>query len=173
MTIATRWTLAAMITLAAVSVGHGAPPDKSAVKPPATVEEARERAKLLHETMHATLHIVHHEYYREDEALAIPAMTLKRVFREMAKSHKIEMRWLAVDGQVMNTDHKPRDAFEKNAVEALQAGKEAHETVEEGVYRRASAITLANDCLKCHLPNRTSTEDRAAGLVISIPLEKK
>jgi hypothetical protein len=29
---------------------------------------------------------------------------------------------------------------------------------------------LSSECLKCHLPNRTSTKDRAAGLVITMPV---
>ncbi len=32
-----------------------------------TVDEARERAKLLHGTIHDTLQIVHSRYYREDQ----------------------------------------------------------------------------------------------------------
>ena len=49
-----------------------------------SVVEARGRARLLHETIQATLQVVHHEYYREDEKLPIPARTFKKVFRELA-----------------------------------------------------------------------------------------
>jgi hypothetical protein len=132
--------------------------------------EARGRAELLHETMHATLQIVHHEYFREDEGVTIPAATLKRVFGELARSHSVELRWLAVDAQPMNVDHAAQDAFEREAVRALAAGKESFELAERGTYRRAAAITLASDCLKCHLPNRTSTKARTAALVITMPM---
>jgi hypothetical protein len=135
-----------------------------------SVEEARGRAELLHETMHATLQIVHHEYFREDEGVTIPAATLKRVFGELARSHGVELRWLAVDAQPMNVDHTAQDAFEKEAVRALAAGKESFEFAKRGTYRRAAAITLASDCLKCHLPNRTSTKPRTAALVITMPM---
>jgi len=73
----------------------------------------------------------------------------------------------------MNVDHKPQDAFEKNAVKVLTSGKEEFEFAEDGVYRHVGAITLSSECLKCHLPNRTSTRDRAAGLVIMMPIQRK
>jgi hypothetical protein len=133
-----------------------------------TADEARGRARLLHETIHSTLQVVHHQYYREDEGLMIPAATMKRVFAELAKRQKVEVRWLAVDGQVMNSDHDPQDDFEKQAVAALASGKPEFDQSTDGVYRRAGPITLGSDCLKCHLPNRTSTEDRLAGLIITM-----
>jgi hypothetical protein len=133
-----------------------------------SLAEARDRAALLHETMHATLQIVHHEYFREGET--IPAATLKRVFREIAKRQQVELRWLAVNAQAMNTDHEAQNAFETQAAKALGAGEESFELAEEGRYRRAGAITLASDCLKCHLPNRTSTRPRTAALIITMAI---
>ncbi len=135
--------------------------------------EARDRAELLHETVHSSLQIVHHEYYREDEGLAIPASTLKKVFRELADRKRITARWLVVDGAAMNTDHLPQDEFERKAAAALAAGKDSYEETTAGTYRRAAGITLTADCLKCHLPNRKSTEDRTAGLILSIPIARE
>jgi len=138
--------------------------------PPPTQAEARGRAELLHETIHATLQIVHHAYYREDEGLPIPAVVLKDVFRELADRRGVELRWLAVDAQPMNVAHRANDDFEKSAVEALAAGREAFEQTEQGVYRRAAAVALTSECLKCHLPNRTNTNPRLAALVITMPV---
>jgi len=148
----------------------GGPP--TGVAPAESVAEARGRAQLLHETLHASLQVVHHEYYREDEGLTIPAVTLRRVFGELADRHKVELRWLAVTAPPMNVEHKPRDEFEKQAVAALAKGDAEFEQAADGVYRFAGAITLSSECLKCHLPNRTSTKDRAAGLVITMPLAR-
>lgn len=163
-----------VLTLAAypITATTGAPPADDPPELP-SVKEARVRARLLHETIHATLQIVHHEYYREDEALKIPAATLQRVFRELANRQKVEVRWLAVNAQAMNADHRPRNDFEKLAVEALDSGKDEFDRVEKGVYQFAGAITLTSDCLKCHAPNRTSNKDRTAGLVITMPLGKQ
>ncbi len=136
-----------------------------------SVDEARREAALLHTALHSSLQVVHSRYYQEDEGLPLPAATLKDVFAEIKEAHGIELHWLAVEGQAMNTDHKPRDAFEKEAVESLKSGRRDFEKTENGVYRRAGAITLGNHCLKCHVPDRKSTQDRTAGLIIAIPLE--
>ena len=138
-----------------------------------TLEEARRQATLLHTAMHAALQVVHHRYYREDEGLPIPAATLKEVFSELEQEEHVALRWLAVEGQVMNTDHKAQTPFEVEAVAALKAGKGEFERAEDGMFRRAAAITLTNHCLKCHMPDRKSTANRTAGLVISIPLKQE
>jgi hypothetical protein len=137
---------------------------------PPSLEEARERAELLHETIHATLHAVHRDFYREDEGLPIPAASLSKVFRILEEEQGVTLRWLAVDGEAMNVDHKARDEFERGAVTSIQDGQKPHESTEGGMYRRAAAITLTGECLKCHIPNRKSTENRSAGLIVSMRL---
>ncbi len=155
------------------SAAAGEPAAAARDNPAPTAEEARARARLLHEAFHATLQFVHEEYYREGERLALPAATLERVFRELAARRNVKLRWLAVNAKAMNVDHQPQDEFEKASVAALTEGKDEFARVENDVYRHAGRITLTSDCLKCHLPGRTSTRDRSAALVISIPLAKK
>lgn len=171
----TRWlvlVLPVLVVAGALAQGVAAdPPGKQQDLPSA--EEAPGRARLLHETMHATLQIVHHEYYREDEALKIPAATLKTVFRELAKRQNVELHWLAVDAQAMNVDHVPRDDFDKQAVQALTAGKSEFTRQDGKSFFYAGAITLDSSCLKCHAPTRTSNRDRTAALVIKMPLREK
>jgi hypothetical protein len=70
----------------------------------------------------------------------------------------------------MNSDHRPADEFERQAVEKLKSGERSHENTTDGTYRRAAPITLSSHCLKCHMPDRKSTRDRVAGLIISIPV---
>lgn len=164
--------LAVGIYAAAQAEEKPAPDEQASTAPAASVDEARARARLLHETLHATLHAVHHHYYREDEGLPIPAATLDKVFGQIARRQNVQLHWLAVDGQAMNTDNVARDDFERAAVKAIASGKLEHESIDGKTYRLAGAITLTGDCLKCHIPNRTSTEDRAAGLVIGIPLRE-
>lgn len=144
--------------------------NRNASSPPiaVTVAEARRQAEVLHEAMHLTLQIVHHRYYREDQGLPIPAATLADVFRELEKEKQVKLRWLVVEGQAMNDDHKARDEFERAAAEALRSGRREFEQVEKGVFRRAGPIALTNHCLKCHLPDRKTTATRTAGLVVSI-----
>jgi hypothetical protein len=75
-----------------------------------------------------------------------------------------------VEGLAMNTDHLPQDSFETEAVRLLKSGKPFHEQSENGLYRRAAPIRLSSHCLKCHMPDRKSTNDRTAGLIITVPV---
>ncbi len=72
----------------------------------AVVQQARRQAEILHDTLHSTLQVVHHRYYREDEGLLLPAAALREIFADVEKRQKIELHWLAVEGEVMNTDHR-------------------------------------------------------------------
>ena len=114
--------------------------------------------------------MIHDRYYREDEALPIPAAILGEVFKDVETEQHVKLRWLAVEGLAMNSDHKPTDEFERQAAEKLKAGERFYEITADGVYRRAAPITLSGHCLKCHMPDRKSTRDRVAGLIITIPV---
>ena len=145
--------------------------EQSKIPPPATVAEARSRARLLHEMIHGTLQVVHRDFFEEDGSSPIPSSSISDVFTEMARSYDVKMRWLIVQTDVMNVDHRPQDEFEVKAVKQLGKGKPQYELVEDGRYRYAGAIRLASQCLKCHVKERTNNDDRTAGLVISMPLE--
>lgn len=172
------WILTtALAGLAHLSLAQGARADGEAKpsgvtssQPLPTAAEARAQAELLQESVHATLHAIHRQYFRNDEKDAIPATTLKSVFRELTRRRKVELRWLAVNAQAMNVDHEAKTPFEKEAVEALAEGAASFERTEGGVYRRVAAITLSSECLKCHLPTRSDTRDRLAGLLIALPV---
>lgn len=51
---------------------------------PATVAEARDRARLLHETIHGALQVMHRDYFRDDAKLTIPSKSLEDVFQELS-----------------------------------------------------------------------------------------
>jgi hypothetical protein len=135
-----------------------------------TVSQARRQAEILHSTLHSSLRVIHDRYYREDEALPIPAAILGQVFRDVETEQHVKFRWLAVEGLAMNSDHNPTDEFERQAAEKLKAGERSHEIIADGLYRRAAPITLSGHCLKCHMPDRRSTRDRVSGLIIAIPV---
>ena len=137
---------------------------------PTTVVEARGRARVLHETIHGVLQVVHRDFFRDDQRLSIPSRSFEDVFKELARSWQVQIHWLVVNAEAMNVDNKPRDDFEKDAVKALASGKQEFEAVDGNLYRYAGSIRLASQCQKCHVPRRTRTEDRSAGLVISMPL---
>ena len=137
-----------------------------------TVEQARVRGQLLHDTWKDSLMVIHRIYFREGEKITIPSRAMDDIFARMEHRSNIKSRWIAVNAQAMSLDHKPKDQFEFDAAKALSLGKDVHEVVEDGVYRRAGPITLFSSCLKCHFPSRTArTRGRIAGLVISIPVK--
>jgi hypothetical protein len=135
------------------------------------LQEARLRARLLHETIHGSLQVMHRDFFKEGEHLPIPSESLEDVFSELWKTWKVEVKWIAVTAQAMNVDHRARTDFEKQAVKTISEGREMAEAMEGATYRYAGAITLGNRCLKCHVPDRSSLEDRKAALVISMPLK--
>ena len=169
--------IVACVGLGLGSLSFAAPGDEegesAAAAPPATVEEARARALLLHETLHGALQVMHRDFFRADERDVIPSASLEEVFEVLEDYHGVELRWLGVNARTMDSDHKPRDKFEEQAVQALAAGDSDFDAVEDGRFRFAGAIQLHNECLKCHVPHRTTLEDRMAGLLINIPLKKK
>jgi hypothetical protein len=163
-------SLSLLAWFCSTAIAEPAPEKKSPQLP--TAEEARGCAEVLHESMHAALQAIHHEYFGDEEKVTIPAVTLSKVFRQLARRQQIELRWLVVNAQAMNVDNEPRDAFEKQAVTALAAGADHLEAIEPGRYRRVGAILLASECLKCHLPSRTGINQRVAGLSIAIPIRE-
>jgi len=137
---------------------------------PETEIEARTRARMLHETIHGALQVMHRDFFDPDQRLSIPSRSLEDVFKELGQSWQVSVHWLVVNAEAMNVDNEPRDDFEREAAKQLASGKPEYAVKDGNVYRFAGAIRLASQCLKCHAPRRTSTEDRVAGLVISMPL---
>lgn len=138
---------------------------------PTTAVEARVRARILHETVHGALQVIHRDFFEEEESRVIPSHSLEDVFKELERSQGIKVRWLAVNARAMNVDNEPRTEFEKQAVKVLSDGKAEFEQVTDKEYQFTGSIRLASQCLKCHLPMRKSNEARVAGLVISMPLK--
>ncbi len=134
------------------------------------VGEAKVRSQLLHEMIHGALQVMHRDFFKEEEKSKIPSESLEDVFGEMEKTWGVKIEWLAVDTKAMNVDHRADDAFERKAVEVISAGSDSHEMKDGAVLRYAGVIPLGNRCLKCHVPDRTSLEERKAAVVISMPL---
>jgi len=167
--------LAAVPLAAIISAEPETPADAERVTAnlPNGPDEARGRARILHETIHGALQVMHRDFFVDDENLSLPSQSLQDVFKELTRQWGIELKWLGVNAKTMDSDHKPEDRFEERAVEALASGRTSYEAIESNVYRHAGRIKLQNECLKCHVPDRKTLEDRAAGLVINIPFREK
>ena len=138
---------------------------------PATVAEARGRARMLHETLHGSLQVMHRDFFREDEGLKIPSRSLEDVFREMARSYGVRLHWIAVGLKAMSVENEPKTEFEKEAARIISSGKEEYESVAGDEFRFAGKIRLSATCLGCHASRRSRNDDRSAGLVIIMPLK--
>lgn len=162
-----------LCTFAAFASDGHSDPAADSVKQATTIDEARARAKMLHEMVRGTLQIMHRDFFDEDNSHAIPSASLEDVFHEMGDSYDVRMKWLIVNTDVVNVDHAAETPFEKDAVKVLAAGKPFAEATTSDRYHFAGAIHLRSQCLKCHVKRRTSNEDRTAGLVITMPLLEK
>ena len=174
--------LATLLVATTDSVGEpSGGPDKAidqskpTIKPTMTVEEARGRAKLLHTTYESTLIAVHREYFEKSQRQQVPARVLESVFFWVDRENRIKTRWISVNTEAMNLKHKPKSDVEKQAAKALGSGEEAFELIKDGIYHRAGAITLVASCLSCHESGfvQRRKRRRVAGLVISIPVERR
>jgi len=137
---------------------------------PRSVQEARGRARLLHETLHGALQVMHRDFFEEDERLNIPSRSLEDVFSELSRSYGVKLHWIAVDLKAMSVDNEPQSDFEKQAARVLKAGKSEFESVSNSEFQFAGKIRLSATCLTCHASRRSNNDDRAAGLVIIMPL---
>ncbi|MBP7948615.1 MAG: DUF3365 domain-containing protein [Verrucomicrobiales bacterium] len=171
--VRTGWAAA---LLAAVWQAAAADAEKSGEKAQQTqplpgVAEARVRARLLYEALQGSLMVMHRDFFNRHEHKVVPSEAMRDIFKALEEQWGVRLRWIAADETLMNGDNKARDEFETKALVALEGGALEQEAVEAGRYRFAGTITLQNQCLKCHTPNRKSLEDRHAGLSISMPVD--
>lgn len=182
-----QWSLgiAATALLIATITSHAQQPGKSqpskakpqpTIKPEerVSIEVARDRATLMHKIYESTLHSLHRHYFRSGIS-TLPARAMEDVFAEMKDESQADARWIAVNTKAMSINHEPETDFENLAVKEISSGKEHIERVENGFYRRATAIPLGAGCVSCHhgLLAPPPQSPRYAGLVISIPIHEK
>jgi hypothetical protein len=139
----------------------------------ATVVQARARAQLLHETIHGMLQVMHRDFFDEESQHAIPSASMEDVFHELERGFGVQVKWLNVHTDVLNVDHNPTTEFERAAAKVIAAGGELHEQTTADRYQYAGRIRLASQCLKCHVKNRLTADERSAGLAISMPLGER
>ena len=138
------------------------------------VETARDRARLMHEIYSATLDVMHRRYFHGDRAV-VPARAMEDVFAEIKRQSDIKARWISVNMKAMSIDHEPDGEFEKRAAKEIAGGKQDVETIEDGYFRRATAIRLKSGCITCHggfFQGQEKTPKFAA-LLISVPVNSE
>ncbi|QDV70111.1 hypothetical protein Poly24_38300 [Rosistilla carotiformis] len=163
-----------------LQVGRGDPPapEKAEAETQAVrdakrmpVAEARQRARLMHDIYGATLDVMHHRYFHGGRAI-VPARAMEDIFEEIQRDSHTEARWISVNLKPMSIHHKPKTKFEQHAADEIANGKPAVDIVEDGYYRRATAIPMSGGCIGCHdgFFKKPTKEAKFTGLVISIPV---
>ncbi len=140
---------------------------KSLAPKPIPLDQAKQRARMLHDIYESTLLSMHRHYFEPGKQQPIPSRAMEDVFYTGKRRWGVTARWLAVSAQAMNIDHKPRTPFEKAAVRQLISGKKTHEEVRDGIYRMAAPIVLFANCIRCHT---TRNKRPIAGIVLSLPV---
>jgi hypothetical protein len=171
----------ALLTVTLISAGPGdkspkksKSAKKSARKLKETVkrlplDQARQRARLLHDLYETTLLTMHRHYFKPDKKQSIPSHAMEDIFYRINRRWNVKARWLVVSAQAMNIDHQPQNVFEKTAARLLGSGKtKEYEEIKDGTYRRAGPIILFASCIRCHMSQRRNP---VAGLVLSLPIK--
>lgn len=132
---------------------------------------ARDRAVLMHQIYTTTLDVMHDRYFHADRSV-VPARAMEDVFENLERQTGSTANWISVNLKAMSINHDPETEFEKQAARELGLGKPELESVDNGVYRRATPIPLHGGCVSCHsgFNPKPSKTPKLAGLVISIPV---
>ena len=138
------------------------------------LEHARKTVRMLDDLYKTYIVLITEEYV--DDPSVLPAATLsKRVFKSMNKKGWHKARLLDATGTPFNPENNPRDAFERDAINAMISGKTYFEKIEkiEGKdHLRAvtSVHAVMKGCIACH-PDR-KFGDLLGGIAYIIPLEE-
>ncbi|MFQ5863219.1 MAG: DUF3365 domain-containing protein [Candidatus Brocadiales bacterium] len=136
------------------------------------VEEARTIVKLLDDVY--KFWIVFDTRDHVENMGRIPSATVsKEVFAEMEKKGWHSGRIITATKNFFNPDNRPKDDFEKEAIQALKGGTDSFDRVEvvEGkkVLRAATPVPMVmKECKMCHV--NAKANELMGALVYSIPL---
>ena len=138
------------------------------------LEHARKTVRMLDDLYKTYIVLITEEYV--DDPSVLPAATLsKRVFKSMNKKGWHKARLLDATGTPFNPENNPKDAFERDAINAMISGKTYFEKIEkiEGKdHLRAvtSVHAVMKGCISCH-PDR-KFGDLLGGIAYNIALEE-
>ena len=142
-----------------------------APKPEAmTLEQARTTVRMMDDAYQLLLHRIHDWYPNRGGRAVVAATVIRQVQEKVSRKGPARSRFLAVSGMLMNPDHRPNDAFERQAVTALKGGDEWYESVEKGQLRVATLVPLGGGCSSCHWSNAGHQSKAAISWVV--PLKK-
>lgn len=138
------------------------------------LEHARKTVRMIDDLYQTYIVLITEEYVDDPSVLAAATLS-KRVFKSMNKKGWHKARLLDATGTPFNPDNNPKDAFERDAINALISGRTYFEKIEkiEGKdYLRAvtSVHAVTKGCISCHPSSRVG--DLLGGIAYTIALEE-
>jgi len=139
------------------------------------LERARREVKLLDDIYKTAIVLITKHYVEEDSDL--PAgEAFKVLFAGMKEKGWHEVRLIDATGQPVNDANIPHDAFEKNAIKALLAGKPYYEEQAEKdgkhFLRAATPLPIVMEkCAMCH--DNYKNQKVIGALGYTLPLNSK
>jgi hypothetical protein len=166
-----NWTLALTLVVAIGSVvlfGSSHAADDKKNEDPA-LERARNTVRMLDDVYKSTIVLITDKYvHTEDDYPAGSAAV--ELFAAIGKKGWHEVRLLDATGEPYDDDNTAQDAFEKEAVKQLKAGKPYYEQVVENDGKRqlraATAVPVVMEkCTMCHPHYEQAKEGEPIGLI--------
>ncbi|GIW97446.1 MAG: hypothetical protein KatS3mg111_0779 [Pirellulaceae bacterium] len=170
---------AALVGLASYSRSLGddpSPADGPAAE--ARVVQARKTVKMLDDIYKTAVVLITDKYVEDEDSFAAGAAAVA-LFDAIEQKGWHKAQLLDVTGDPYDSDNVADDAFEREAIKAIKAGKSFVEKVEKGpqgetIYRAMTAIPVVHSkCVMCH-PHYADVQAGAAVGAISyaLPLDK-
>lgn len=149
----------------------GQAPDAS--KPNPAVARARREVKLL-DTIYKNAIVLITKHYVEEDSDLPAGQAFKVLFETVEKDGWHQVRLLDATGEALNDDNKPRDEFERQAIQAVLAEKPGYEQIEtrdgKEYLRAATPLPMVMDkCVMCHENYRG--KKTVGALSYTLPLE--
>ena len=151
-----RLFLAVSATLGTFGFWHyaaGIDPQSSSDKD-RNLRSARRETKML-DTLYKTAIVSVTQTYVENDSSTAAITTFQPVLKAMKDGNWHEVRLVDGLGQPINSENSPKDAFEKQAIKEMLAGKEIIDSVEviggKEYLRTMTILPMALDkCVLCH-----------------------
>ncbi len=140
------------------------------------LERTRKQVRMLDDLYKTAVVLITEKYVHSDTDL--PAGTaFQALFGAMKKKGWHEVRLLDATGDPIVATNAPADAFEKEAIKQLLAGKAGHEQIVEKENKRylrsATPVPVVmKKCVMCHPHYENVKEGQAIGaLAYTLPIE--
>ncbi len=150
----------------------GVAQEKKAGPDAGAVERTRETVKLI-DALYKNYVIEITSTYVGEKKQPPAARVTQRVFRAMHKGGFHSARLVDATGEPVNEDNRPRDGFEKKAIQVIKGGKGYYDEVAtvdgKNVLRAATVVPVVmKQCITCHPGHKEG--DVLGAIVYEVPI---